>query len=193
MRRVVCGIEYELTRKRVKNINLRIKQDGRVYVSAGPFVPIWRIEAFIASKAEFIERARRRLLRDAKALSDCFADEDVPKRDYSSKAVRSRALSYMTALCEAAFPPFSDMGIAFPIIKVRNMKTQWGSCRPREGILTFNTKLLDVPRECAEYVVVHEFAHFIHPNHSKDFYELVAHFVPDYKERRKRMKKYILM
>lgn len=56
----LAGIEVELTRKRVRNINLRIRPDGSVCVSAAPHVPLSRIEAFVSEKRTWIERAQRR-------------------------------------------------------------------------------------------------------------------------------------
>lgn len=56
----VEGIDIELIRKRVRSINLHVRPDGSVWVSAGPHVPLERIEAFVASKRVWIERSRRR-------------------------------------------------------------------------------------------------------------------------------------
>ena len=67
------------------------------------------------------------------------------------------------------------------------MKSRWGSCNPGKGILTFNTQLMYAPPECIEYVVVHEFAHFLQPNHSALFYNEVAAVLPDWKDRRKKL------
>lgn len=64
------------------------------------------------------------------------------------------------------------------------MTSRWGSCRPRNQALTLNTALIKAPKEAAEYIVVHEFTHFLHPDHSRSFYEAVARVMPDWKERR---------
>lgn len=55
----LAGIEVELTRKRVRNINLRVRSDGTVCVSAAPRVPLARIEAFVNEKRDWIARAQR--------------------------------------------------------------------------------------------------------------------------------------
>ena len=72
----------------------------------------------------------------------------------------------------------------YPELKIRYMTARWGSCQPQKGIITLNSQLIEKPRRCMEYVVLHEFAHFIHPNHSKDFYTLVESLMPDWKERK---------
>ena len=70
------------------------------------------------------------------------------------------------------------------------MKSRWGSCTPKTGVLTFNTRLVYVPEQCAEYVVVHEFCHFLYPNHSGKFYAAVAALLPDWRSRREELRKY---
>lgn len=60
---LVGGLAVELTRKRVKNINLRVQRDGTVCVSASPRVPLAAIEAFVESRRDWIEEARQRVAR----------------------------------------------------------------------------------------------------------------------------------
>ena len=61
-------------------------------------------------------------------------------------------------------------------------------CRPQKGALSFNTRLAELPPDCVRYVAVHEFAHFLQPNHSAAFYEEVARVLPDWKQRRDRLR-----
>ena len=83
---------------------------------------------------------------------------------------------------------FEPLGISFPALKFRLMKSRWGSCQPQNGVLTFNYALLNVPDDCVFYVVAHEFTHFLHPDHSKRFYAQLEKYVPYWKEKRERMK-----
>ena len=168
-------IEYSLERKSVKNINLRIKSDGSVFVSANRFVSVGTIEKFLVSKGDFIINA-----------VDKFENaEKTPLTQYfTEKEIRAVIIE----LCEKSYPYFSERGIAFPTIKFRKMVSQWGNCRSREGILTFNTNLIYAPIECIEYVVLHEFTHFIEANHSARFYAELEKVCPDWKERRNFMK-----
>ena len=66
-------------------------------------------------------------------------------------------------------------------MRIRNMNTRWGSCLPNKGIITLNKRLIEAPKNCIEYVVCHEFCHFIHPDHSKCFYEVLQVMLPDWK------------
>ena len=76
-------------------------------------------------------------------------------------------------------------GIKIPKIEIRRMKTRWGSCIPACNKVIFNLNLIKTPMCCIEYVVLHELSHFKHQNHSKNFYNFITIFMPDWKERKK--------
>lgn len=172
-------IKYNLQHKNVKNINLRIKPDGTINVSASRRVPIKVIEEFIASKAEFILEALDKYANRAKEpIEPIYTEEEVK--------------SIMLDMCEKAYPYYAEMGIKYPQIKFRKMKSRWGSCHAAKGILTFNTELRYAPLKCIEYVVWHEFTHFLQQNHSEKFYAELEKVMPDWKEQRKRLKKIYL-
>ncbi len=175
MRRTIekLNITYELARKQVKNINLRIKPDGSVYVSAHRLVPQAVIDEFVASRAALILRAQARM-RERPALTQYFTESEIR--------------SVVTDLCKKVYPHFERLGIAFPQIRFRKMVSQWGNCRAKEGILTFNTALMYAPMECIEYVVLHEFTHFLQQNHAQAFYAELAKVCPNWKTLRKRLK-----
>lgn len=78
-----------------------------------------------------------------------------------------------------------DYGFAFPEVKYRDMKSRWGSCTPRKKQICLNTRMLHYPKAFMEYVVLHELAHFVEPNHSASFYNVIAYYMHDYKERMK--------
>ncbi|MDK2821681.1 MAG: hypothetical protein PWP31_1646 [Clostridia bacterium] len=64
-------------------------------------------------------------------------------------------------------------------ISIRNQKTIWGSCRGNN--LNFNWRIIMAPLRVLNYLVVHEMSHMVHPNHSKDFWNLVSSIIPEYK------------
>ena len=66
-------------------------------------------------------------------------------------------------------------------IKIRRYSSRWGSCNSR-GELSFNTLLMMLPIEVINYVVVHELCHLQHLNHSKEFWQLVAQYIPHYNQ-----------
>lgn len=223
-------IRYILIRKQVKNVNLRIKPDGRVLVSANRRVPIRFIEEFILQKQNYILSALARYaekrnpvreapkryvsgehyellgrslelrVEEAKA-EDVYIDGDVivlkvkNKEDASHKEiVMSKWLKkYQTEVFEELihekYALFQEYGIPYPELKVRHMTASWGSCQPKKGIITLNSQLIAAPKTCIEYVIVHELAHFIHPDHSRQFWDVVARMMPDWKERKNELKK----
>lgn len=74
-----------------------------------------------------------------------------------------------------------------PEIKIRAMKSKWGVCYTQRNSITLNSLLIHFPKECLEYVFLHELCHFIVPNHSKRFYSLIESRLPDYKNIKKKM------
>lgn len=76
-----------------------------------------------------------------------------------------------------------DYDLEFPTIKLRTMSSRWGSCIPVKKQITLNKRLIHYPVEFIEYVILHEFVHFIQPNHSKAFYHIIENHMPDYKAR----------
>ena len=95
-------------------------------------------------------------------------------------------------LCGAVYPYFKARGVKYPQIKFRKMVSRWGSCQPTKGILTFNTNLMYAPKECIEYVVAHEFTHFLQANHSDKFYKELEKICPDRKMRQKQLKEIVI-
>ncbi len=175
-RRIAGGISYTLRRGGVKNINLRVRKDGSVAVSAAYGVPAAHIDVFVMSKAAWIRTAQQKL---ADRLAEQALQEDtLPSRE--------QALACMQALCEKYYPQFAAIcpGGTMPKVAVRDMTSRWGSCSLRTGTLAFTRKLCAMPLAAQEYVVVHEYCHFAHPNHSPAFWAEVAVHMPDYKARR---------
>lgn len=82
------------------------------------------------------------------------------------------------------YPLFRKYGVALPVLRIRDMETRWGSCLAKKGIITLNKRLIEAPRNCIEYVIMHELCHFIHPNHSKQFYSFLSMLMPDWRERK---------
>lgn len=98
---------------------------------------------------------------------------------------RKESLVILSAELERLYPIIRKYEVAYPKIALRKMKTLWGSCSVQRGVVTFNQYLVKAKPACIEYVVLHELVHFIYPNHSKQFYDFLSIYMPDWKERKK--------
>lgn len=223
-------IEYTLVRKKVKNVNLRIRPDGSMQISASRAVSQAMIDGFIKANAEKIlntldrfrllaaDRGRYNVLDDGGAilflgmekrlrvalgnknkmelrgdsviLTVKNTDDDVLKQKTVKAWRREQAEIIITEACKRIYPIFQKRGVPFPELKFREMKSRWGSCQPISAVLTFNTRLIHCPPECIDYVIVHEFSHFLCADHSKEFYKIVEAVIPDWRVRREQLKKY---
>ena len=74
-----------------------------------------------------------------------------------------------------------------PEYRFRMMKAKWGVCYPEKNLITLNPLLIHFPKECFESVLWHEILHFIIPNHSKRFHDVLLMYMPKYKEYQKIM------
>lgn len=166
-------IEYTLTRKKVRNLNLRIKPTGEVLVSAPFRMPQKAINDFLQEKAQWIIKNQEKLIAQNGA-------EIIPK--FSAE----ESLALFIAISDQIFPIFSSiLGGKKPSIKVRAMKTRWGVCHIQKRLIVFNTALAEKPLEAIEYVVLHEYVHFLHADHQAGFHAKMLELMPDYKARRK--------
>lgn len=106
------------------------------------------------------------------------------KKDLLYKWLRQEAAVIFRESLERVYPKLQQYGINKPEIKVRKMKTRWGSCIMHRQVVQLNLLLVKAPIQCVDYVMVHELSHFRHPNHSKDFYNFLTALMPDWKERK---------
>lgn len=99
---------------------------------------------------------------------------------------------FMETLAQQVYSEFQRAGytVSIPIVRLRYMTSRWGSCMPVKEIITMNTRLLLGPTEFAHYVMVHEFAHFIEPNHSSRFYKVMSDVLPNWEQVKAEMKAY---
>ena len=163
MLRRAGGIAYELTYKKVKNLNLRLRADGSVAVSAPRRVPLAEIDAFVAGRAGWIERAR------AKAPPPL----PEPPPDEVCRAVFAPYL-------EKYAPLFGGM----PKIRLKTLRSMWGCCRPAKREITLNRRLAAAPAAAVEYVILHEFLHLRYPDHGAAFHAALDRMMPDNRARR---------
>ena len=81
-----------------------------------------------------------------------------------------------------------EENIPYPNLKIRKMTSRWGVCNIKNHNVTLNLELSKYDISALDYVIVHELSHFIHHNHSKDFWLLVGKHYPNYKDIRKMLR-----
>ena len=126
--------------------------------------------------------------REPAVISDKNLIVSIPRTDTQSvkKAVdkwyRNQAEELFTKYLDDNFPTVSPYVNVTPMLKIRIMKRKWGSCSI-SGKITLNLRLIELPPECIEFIVMHELCHLKHPNHSKYFYAFLFKCMPDWKEK----------
>ncbi len=162
--------------RRTKNIRLTIKSDGSLTVSAPRHLDENRIRDFIKIKSKWIfDKLNYLAEHPGIVLSAGRGNLEEHKRG-ALKFVHSR-LEYFNKIYQ----------FKYSRVAVRSQKTRWGSCS-RRGNLSFNYQVCLLPEKHADYIIVHELCHLGQLNHSKNFWQLVAKAVPDYKEIKKELK-----
>ena len=105
---------------------------------------------------------------------------------------REKAMNRFQRMFEALYQRLKKYELNEPKLKVKTMKSRWGSCSARKETVTLNTELIKVPSHCIEYVIIHELCHMKHLNHNRSFYDFLALVMPDWIERKKRLEKVVL-
>lgn len=106
-------------------------------------------------------------------------------KQYYNKWLKTYSLDIIKKKVEEYQDKLKKYEIKLPTIEIRNMKSRWGSCYFLRNKIVFSLNLIKTPIFCIEYVVLHELSHFKYHNHSKDFYNFISIFMPDWKKRRK--------
>ena len=206
------SVDYDLTRKAVKNINLRVKGDGSVHVSAPRAVSVQRVDEFVCKNVDFILKSRKKLAAKPQNAQDVvhilgkpyrlvvqpsardgvrIDDEKFIVDTVNAGNVQCLIEAYEDVFAKKLFPEVvsrvlplvEPYGVKMPRITARRMTTRWGSCTMARGTIRLNTRLVRYPVPCIEQVALHELCHFVHPDHSKEFYALMTQLMPDWKTR----------
>ncbi|MCL2177176.1 MAG: M48 family metallopeptidase [Firmicutes bacterium] len=227
-RRIKYGdgeIVYILTRKKVKNINLNVKADGKISVSADPSISIEMIEKFIIRKSRWLARhlsvfevakelfsppkeyvsgenynylGKQYRLKvsqsnneqveiDGGFLKLYVKDKDNLERKKSliNKWFKDQIQIVLGKVFKKMREKFSTIFNDSCDLRIRAMKTRWGTCNAKKLLITLNSNLIFAPEYCIEYVVLHELCHFKFQNHCKGFFELLENLMPDWEARKK--------
>lgn len=178
------GVVIEYTHKvsiRSRNIRLSVDRSGTIVVSSPRFVPQILVEKFLNDKSLWI----REKMEYFKKIRSTYPLLDKAAAYMLYEEHKDRAL----ILVLSKLGEYNKIyNFSWNTITIKDTKTRWGSCS-KEGNLNFSYKIALLPEHLANYIVVHELCHLGEFNHSKNFWNMVAKTIPDYKNAKKELKK----
>ena len=176
---LVVHVQY----KKIKNLYLKIDVNtSEVKVSAPYTMSRERINEFLDNRREWIEKTRQKVIKKNKKhnqFQELDAEQEKKLREYLNFEIKNYIIKYEKI-----------MRVKSEGFTIRKMKTRWGSCNVRTHHLNFNLALARVPRECLEYVVVHELTHLLEASHNANFWNLMEYYLPGSKRLRKKLNEY---
>lgn len=162
-------------------MRLAVYGDGSVVITAPYGYGASLIEQFLRAKARWLAD-KLSYFRRCKPVSPFpQSRHEYAKHKPAALGVVQDRVEYFSA----------RYGFQYARISIRNQTTRWGSCS-KKGNLSFNYRILFLPAEMRDYVIVHELCHVKEFNHSRNFWHLVAAIIPDYHTIRKELRLRVL-
>lgn len=201
--------EVNIIRKNNKNLYIRVSDDLKINITC-PYLYTNKIIENIVNNNynEIVKMINKQLkIKTTKEIDNTsllgkkisIFYEDVTKPLYKDNTLvikddimldkwyKKKAKEIFKIYLDEAYYVFEE-NIPYPKLKVRSMKTRWGVCNRKDNSITLNLDLIKKDQEYLNYVIVHELSHFVHFNHSKNFWNTVEKYCPDYKRVRKELK-----
>ena len=161
-------LNYEIKYSKIKNLYIKIKE-GRVIVKAPRKVSKKEIEKIIKQKSDWIQKALEKEIKKQEK-QPLYTKEEF-------KRIIEKNVNELVQLT----------GLKPNKITIKQIKYAWGSCSSKKNI-TLNLELIKYSQEAIRYVMLHELCHIKYMNHSKDFWNLVEKYMPNYKQVKKEFK-----
>lgn len=172
-----------------KDVLGQARQTDRAFVSGEDhylFGTRYRLKVNYITTGAYMVEVKGNVMTMSIAESSSVARRQVLMQEF----YRDELKTYLAALMEKWQEQLNEPDVTW---QVKMMKTQWGSCRSKKRSLLFNLQLARVPKECIEYVVVHELTHLKIDNHSRLFEELLSRRLSNWRARRKRLNAFIAL
>ena len=197
--------EFEIkeSKKAVKYLRLKVGQSGEISLSIPLRTKENHILEFLEKNLEWLRKTSAKIKAKNSAKNEnqveflggnyeLIIDKKASGVSIELFSIKAASKADFRRFCDekakellnASIARFAPL-IARPInhISFKHMRTRWGSCNKAKGYINLNLDLITKKKEFIEYVVLHELAHLVHANHSKDFYALISKHMPDYKAR----------
>ena len=209
MKYVIDGNEYEviLVKKNNKNTYIRVKEDGKIYITTNYLVSKNYIKQLLDNNYQTIKKMiERNNIKQEKNKSFYFLGKKydiiivptfdiditddkifVKSEDYLNKWLKKQIEKIYKERLDYIYNLYQEK-IPYPKLRIRKMSTRWGVCNRSNNVVTLNSELIKYGIRQIDYVIVHELSHFIYFDHSKNFWLQVSKYCKDYKEIRKTLK-----
>ena len=162
------SIQYEITYSKIKNVYIQIKE-GKVLIKAPKRISKKELETIIEQKKDWIEK-----------------NLEKEKKKQEKKQLYTQE-QFKQIIEKNANELIRETGLIPNKIRIKDIKYAWGSCSSNKNI-TINQKLIAYSEIAIRYVILHELCHLKYMNHSKEFWDLVQRYMPEYKQVKKEFK-----
>ena len=196
-----------ITRKNNKNMYLRVKKDG-IYITCNYFITNSMIKSFIIKNESDIIKMNEIVQKKEKKNEefyylgnkyDVVILNTVSKIEFVGNQVFVKNKTYLNTFlkneCERIFNErvkicynLFEENIPYPKVMIGKMKRKWGYCNKKQELIKLNFELIKYSIDEIDYVIIHELCHFLEFNHSKNFWNYVKKYKPNYKENTKVLK-----
>jgi len=140
-----------------------------------------------------LETEKRRIrvqIKDTEKTIEIYLPEENTAKEQIDKKVIQVLKERTKERIQNRLPYWSaKTNFSYQTVRISDTKSKYGSCMPKKEALQFSARLAMLSPEEVDMVIVHELCHFRYANHSKDFYELLGKYIPDYKEIIRNLKK----
>ena len=198
-------IIVEIIRKNNKNTYVRVK-DGKIVVTTSFLNTKLTVTKILDDNVSFLKKALYKDLKKQEKndrfyyLGKCYgvvfkpsicveiSDYKIYANDSNSldKWLKNQTLTIFKERLNYWYDNFLE-DIPYPNLKIRKMTSRWGVCNRKNNNVTLNSELIKYDISKIDYVIIHELSHFVHFNHSKEFWLVVGKYCPDYKKIRKEL------
>ena len=192
-----------IKKKGNKNTYIRVDENNNIIVTTNYFITNNKIKKILDDNVKFLNKALNKEKKEGFYLMgkkyDIIIDENIKNIEINNNIIKVKSLKYLNNWYKKEiFKIFNDRldfyynkfdeNIPYPILKIRTMKTRWGVCNRKVKSVTLNFNLVKYDYDCLDYVIVHELSHFVHFDHSKEFWNTVSKYYPNYKIVQKKLK-----
>ncbi|MCG3662370.1 M48 family metallopeptidase [Aliarcobacter butzleri] len=181
-----------VNKKNVKHCYIRVLKDDLIEIKSNIYFSLYDAKILVEKRKNWLENAIKKVSKNALLEDEFLYLGEIKKlQDYNIKNLDKFYKNEIEKILPNIVETFSKKMNLYPTsISYRKNKRTWGSCNFKNG-LNFNILLMKFPLEIMQYVVIHELSHIKHKNHSKNFWNLVEKYCPNYKQIEKEFKNFL--